>query len=127
MKLLDLGFSETSQNLSSFKQLLFLHFIGGNKGKKNWGIPSFIYLRISYYTSPFQFFDALFLHKISSEPYQNGRTSHSMLGRIVFLYKEALFSPTFLHFLLNWYNSFFISFSHYTLCCRSKELRQFTI
>ena len=34
-QVLDLGFSETSQSLSSFKQLLFFHFIGGTKGKKS--------------------------------------------------------------------------------------------
>ena len=33
--MLDLGFSETSQNLSSFKQLLFSSFHRGDKRKKS--------------------------------------------------------------------------------------------
>ena len=47
--MLDLGFSETSQNLSSFKELLFSSFHKWEQWKKikNWWIPSFIYLCIS--------------------------------------------------------------------------------
>ena len=55
-QMLDLGFSETSQNLSSFKQLIFSPFHRGDQRKKikNWWIPSFMYLCISYYTFPFR-------------------------------------------------------------------------
>ena len=55
-QMLDLGFSETSQNLSSFKQLLFFSFHRGDHRKKNQKLMNPL-----SYLSPYFIFGILFL------------------------------------------------------------------